>query len=118
MDMAIASVMRDGLLRRGVAAALTWADVSREPDGSGRMLVRRSKTDPDGVGWSSTFQLRQWRTSRRYARRTTEAMSASSACRISRYTGGCERPQRRRESSCPLDDSREVERPDNARKVH
>ena len=42
--------MRDGLLRRSEAAAAIWADVSREPDGSGRLLVRRSKTDPEGVG--------------------------------------------------------------------
>ena len=50
VDMAIASVMRDGLLRRGEAAALTWADVSRESDGSGRLTVWRSKTDAEGVG--------------------------------------------------------------------
>ena len=50
MDIALASVMRDGLLRRGEAAAATWADVTWEPDGSGRLLVRRSKTDPEGIG--------------------------------------------------------------------
>ena len=50
VDMALASVMRDGLLRRSEAAVATWADVSREPDGSGRLLVRRSKTDPTGIG--------------------------------------------------------------------
>ena len=50
VDIAIASVMRDALLRRGEAAAAVWGDLSREPDGSGRLLVRRSKTDPDGIG--------------------------------------------------------------------
>ena len=50
VDIAIASVMRDGLLRRGEAAAATWADVSQEADGTGRLLVRRSKTDPEGIG--------------------------------------------------------------------
>ena len=50
VDIALASVMRDGLLRRGEAAAATWADVTWEPDGSGRLLVRRSKTDPEGIG--------------------------------------------------------------------
>ena len=50
MDIALASVMRDALLRRGEAAVATWADVSREQDGSGRLLVRRSKTDPEGRG--------------------------------------------------------------------
>ena len=50
VDVALASVMRDGLLRRGEAAAATWSDVMWEPDGSGRLLVRRSKTDPEGIG--------------------------------------------------------------------
>ena len=50
VDIALASVMRDELLRRSEAAAATWADVSREPDGSGRLSGRRSKTDPEGVG--------------------------------------------------------------------
>ena len=50
LDIALASVMRDGLLRRGEAAAATWGDVTLEPDGSGRLLVRRSKTDPEGIG--------------------------------------------------------------------
>ena len=50
MDIAIASVMRDGLLRRSEAAALTWADVERRPDGTGRLTVRRSKGDQAGEG--------------------------------------------------------------------
>ena len=50
VDIALASVMRDGLLRRGEAAAAIWSDVTWEPDGSGRLLVRRSKTDPEGIG--------------------------------------------------------------------
>lgn len=49
-DVAIARVMRDGLLRRSEAAALTWADVSREEDGSGRLALARSKTDQEGAG--------------------------------------------------------------------
>ena len=50
MNIALASAMRDGLLRRGEAAAAVWGDITWEPDGSGRLLVRRSKTDPEGVG--------------------------------------------------------------------
>ena len=50
VDYALAAVMRDGLLRRGEASALTWADVSVEPDGSGRLTLRRSKTDQEGLG--------------------------------------------------------------------
>ena len=50
MDIAIASVMRDALLRRSEAAALTWADLERRPDGTGRLTVRRSKGDQAGEG--------------------------------------------------------------------
>ena len=49
-DMAIVSVMSDAGLRRSEAAALTWADVAREDDGSGRITVRRSKTDQLAAG--------------------------------------------------------------------
>lgn len=50
VDIALISVMRDGLLRVSEAAALTWSDICAEPDGTGRLLIRRSKTDPDGEG--------------------------------------------------------------------
>ena len=50
VDVAIASVMRDPMLRRSEAAALEWADVELRPDGSGRLRVRRSKTDQEGEG--------------------------------------------------------------------
>ena len=48
MDVAIASTMRDALLRRSEAAALRWADVELLPDGTGRVAIRRSKTDQEG----------------------------------------------------------------------
>ena len=38
------------MLRRGEAAALTWADVEFRSDGSARVTVRRSKSDQDGNG--------------------------------------------------------------------
>ena len=44
VDIALASVMRDGLLRRGEAAELRWKDVEFRRDGSGRIIVRHSKT--------------------------------------------------------------------------
>jgi len=50
LDVALCTVMFDGLLRRSEAAQLRWADVRREDDGSGRMLVRYSKTDQVGEG--------------------------------------------------------------------
>ena len=50
VDVALISLMRDALLRVSEAAALTWADVLSEPDGTGRLFIRRSKTDPEGAG--------------------------------------------------------------------
>ena len=50
VDVAIASVIRDGLLRVSEAAALAWADVSPAADGTGVATIRRSKTDAEGQG--------------------------------------------------------------------
>ena len=44
-DLALVAVLSDGGLRRSEAAALTWDDVRRWDDGSGRITVVRSKTD-------------------------------------------------------------------------
>lgn len=44
VDIAIASVMRDALLRRSEAAALRWEAVRFLADGSARVTVARSKT--------------------------------------------------------------------------
>ena len=50
VDIALASVMRDAMLRRSEAAALTWADVSFRSDEAARVTVRCSKRDQDGNG--------------------------------------------------------------------
>ena len=50
VDIALISLMRDALLRASEAAALTWSDIQAERDGTGRLLIRRSKTDPEGHG--------------------------------------------------------------------
>ncbi|MYF04331.1 MAG: tyrosine-type recombinase/integrase, partial [Holophagales bacterium] len=44
VDIALASVMRDALLRRGEAARLRWGEVEFWSDGSARVIVRHSKT--------------------------------------------------------------------------
>nr|MDE0502084.1 tyrosine-type recombinase/integrase [bacterium] len=49
-DLALVQVMRDGLLRRSEAANLIWGDIVRMEDGSGRLTIRHSKTDPEGKG--------------------------------------------------------------------
>ena len=50
LDIALCAVLRDGLLRRSEAAALTWRDVETTEDGSGRLTVKHSKTDQEGQG--------------------------------------------------------------------
>ena len=49
-DLALVAVLSDGGLRRSEAAALTWGDLQRWDDGSGRITVIRSKTDAGGPG--------------------------------------------------------------------
>ena len=44
--------MRDCLLRVSEAARLRWGDVEVQQDGSGRIFVRRSKSDQEGAGSS------------------------------------------------------------------
>ena len=48
--MALVRTLWDALLRRSEAAVLTWGDIEREEDGSGRLTVRRAKTDQEGAG--------------------------------------------------------------------
>ena len=50
VDVALSSVMRDGLLRVSEAAALLWGDVELVADGSGRLRIPESKTDQEGEG--------------------------------------------------------------------
>ena len=50
VDIALVSVMRDGLLRRSEASDLVWTDIERLANGTGRLTVRRSKTDQVSEG--------------------------------------------------------------------
>ncbi len=65
MDIAIVSVMRDALLRRGEAAELRWGDVEFCPDRSALITIRRSKTSNVSavqyVGLTATEALRRIR---------------------------------------------------------
>ena len=49
-DLALIVVLSDAGLRRSEAAALTWGDMQRWDDGSGRITVIRSKTDVEAQG--------------------------------------------------------------------
>lgn len=50
LDIALIRLMRDAMLRVSEAAVLTWQDLGIEADGTGRLLIRRSKTDAEGKG--------------------------------------------------------------------
>ena len=50
LDIALICLMRDAMLRVSEAAALTWRDIVAEADGTGRLLIRHSKTDSEGEG--------------------------------------------------------------------
>ena len=50
LDIALVSVMRDALLRRSEASDLVWDDIEPMADGSGRVTVRKSKTDQTSEG--------------------------------------------------------------------
>lgn len=50
LDIALIGLMRDGMLRISEAAVLTWNDLQTEADGTGRLLIRCSKTDSEGQG--------------------------------------------------------------------
>ena len=49
-EQALVAVLSDGGLRRSEASSLTWGDVQRWDDGSGRITVVRSKTDVEAQG--------------------------------------------------------------------
>ncbi len=48
VDIALISVMRDGVMGRSLAAAVTWSDIQWAADGSGLLASRHSQTDRTG----------------------------------------------------------------------
>ncbi len=50
LDLALVAALSDAGLRRSEASSLTWGDVQRWDDGSGRITVIRSKTDVEAAG--------------------------------------------------------------------
>jgi len=55
-DVALVAVLSAAGPRRSEAAALTWGDVQRWDDGSGRITVIRSKTDAEAQGATVAMQ--------------------------------------------------------------
>ena len=84
-DVALVAVLSDGGLRRSEASSLTWGDVQRWDDGSGRITVVRSKTDAEAQGAVVAI--------------TPAAMQALSAIRLAgrwrrgRKCSGCRSPR-------------------------
>ena len=50
MDLALLSVLRDGLLRRSEAAELHWREVEFREDGAALLHILQSKTDQEAEG--------------------------------------------------------------------
>ena len=50
VDVVLLATLRDGLLRRSEAAALTWGDVEFRDDRAALITLRRSKTDQEAEG--------------------------------------------------------------------
>ena len=50
VDIALVGLMRDCMLRRSEAADVRWNHITSYVDGTGRLLVRVSKTDQEGEG--------------------------------------------------------------------
>lgn len=67
LDIALISLMLDGLLRLIEAACARWADLQEGPDGTGVLNIPRSKNDQEGKGASafvseeSVVALNVWR---------------------------------------------------------
>ena len=51
LDIALIRTMRDTLTRVGEAAAFTWGQIERRPDGSATIAFRRPKTDADTTAY-------------------------------------------------------------------
>ena len=87
-DVALVAALSDAGLRRSEVSSLTWGDVQRWDDGSGRITVIRSKTDveaPGAVVAITPVAMRPWTPS---GRRAWPAARRSSGCRSRRSPAG------------------------------
>ena len=61
VDNGLMSLMRDGLLRSSEAADLIWDDLEEGDYGTGRLNIKRSKTDQEGEGFGAFVSRRTMR---------------------------------------------------------
>ena len=92
LDMAVIRLMRDAMLRVSEAAALTWQDLMTEADGTGRLLIRRSKTDAEGAGAVAFVSAETMATLGRI-RKGAARPRASSACGPTSSPSASSRPR-------------------------
>ena len=88
--------MADAGLRRSEAAALVWGDVERARDGSGRLLIRRSKTDAEGAGAVVAITKRAMRDLKAIRNGAGDDAIRCSACARPPFTGVSRRLPARR----------------------
>ena len=102
-ELALCRTMRDALLRRSEAAALTWADIEAAGDGSGRLTIRRAKGDQEGrgevvyIGTAALDALEAIRLGRRRPRCSRlrfAARAGEGAQRERERDRACDRPRR------------------------
>ena len=94
-DVAMIAVMRDALLRSAEAAQLRWDDLELHEDGTGRILVRQSKTDQAGQGtvlFLSRSCVQALTTHRHLHHATDDHDDRSSASAPPRYAAASGRP--------------------------
>ena len=87
-DLALVAVLSDGGLRRSEAAALTWGDIVRWDDGSGRITVVRSETDVEAAGAVVAITPPPWPRYPPSSRRGLVAGKKCSGCPSRRSPGG------------------------------
>ena len=88
LDVSLVAVLSDAGLRRSEASALTWGDVQRWDDGSGRVTIIRSKTDVEAQGAVVAITPSAMQPPTPSGRRALVAMRKCSGCRSRRSPGG------------------------------
>lgn len=94
LDIAMASLMRDGMLRRSEAACLTWGDLVEQEVGTGRLTVARSRPTRKGRGQCSSSPPSPWKPSGQSGRMRWMMPTRSSG--FPRSRSGAESRARRR----------------------
>ena len=86
-DLALVAVLSDAGLRRSETSSLTWGDVQRWDDGSGRITVVRSKTDVEAQGATVAITPAAMQALSASGRRVLVAMRKCSGFRSRRSPG-------------------------------